>query len=91
MLTPEGGGRNGDEALKKEKKRKPSVFLLFCVSVGSFRDELTMVFVHLFVRFLLIHMLLRGEGRGEGSGFCFLFLIYLGWTWVLVEKAPLPL
>lgn len=34
---------------KKQKKKKSTVFLLFCVYVGSFCDELTVVFICLFV------------------------------------------
>lgn len=56
---------NSDEDIKK-KRKKSIVFLVFCVSVGSFCDELTVVFclfVCLFL-FLLICMLLRGEVAG---------------------------
>lgn len=34
---------------KKKRKKKSTVFLLFCVSVGSFCDELTVVFICSFV------------------------------------------
>lgn len=73
--------RNDNENLDKKKKRKEkksSVFLLFCVSVGSFCDELTVVFCSFVgVRFLLIHKLLIGVGGVGGAGVCFLFLLYL--------------
>lgn len=59
---------------KKRKEKKSSVFLLFCVSVGSFCDELTVVFRSFVrVRFLLIHKLLIGAGGVGGAGVCFLF------------------
>lgn len=44
------------------------------MSVGSFCDELTVVFRSFVrVRFLLIHKLLIGAGGVGGAGVCFLF------------------
>lgn len=48
--------------LKKEKK-KCTVFLLFCVSVGSFCDELTVVFCSFVCSFSTNSYAFKG-GRG---------------------------
>lgn len=61
----------------KKRKKKSSVFLLFCVSVGSFCDELTVVFCS-FVRSFSTNSYAFNGGRGGegGAGFCFLPLVY---------------
>lgn len=58
--------------LKKEEKKKSTVFLLFCVSVGSFCDELTVVFCSFVCSFSTNSYAFTGGGEG-GAGFCFLF------------------
>lgn len=69
-MTRSYGDENLKKKKKKKKKKKSTVFLLFCVSVGSFCDELTVVF-HLFVRFLLIHELFLGVGGKCWGSFSF--------------------
>lgn len=53
----------GDEGEKRKKKKKSSVFLLFCVSVGSFCDQLTVVFCSFVCLFSTNSNAFKGVGR----------------------------
>lgn len=80
-------GKTVTKKLKKKEKGKKRK-LCSCCSVCLwvlFVMSWLWCSVHLFVRFLLIHMLLRGGGEG-GAGFCFLFLVYLERMWEGREK-----
>ena len=61
--------KTGDE--EEEEEKKSTVFLLFCVSVGSFRDELTVVFRSLVHSFSTNSYAFKVGGTGQrGEGGC---------------------
>lgn len=60
----------------KRQKKKSTVFLLFCVSVGSFRDELTVVFCSFVCSFSTNSYAFTG-GRGGGCWVLFPFSSFI--------------
>lgn len=68
------------------------MFLLFCVSVGSFCDELTVVFCSFVCSFSTNSYAFKGgrEGRGGGCWVLFPFPRLSGTDVGRVEKAPPP-
>lgn len=78
---------NGDEEAQKRKKKKSTVFLLFCVSVGSFCDELTVVFCSFVCSFSTNSYAFKG-GRGGGCWVLFPFPRLSGTAVGRAEKKP---